>query len=187
MFAVQGACRPQSLVVLCTEAPTSLLFQRCSMLLGIPKLPFGRWGGVERSGSLGTDVPPGAYKLEANNNAPISSFLRRCFSWKLFSCLWLLACIMWPFNKDFSYHSRVLHQSTQPHGTGVMTVCDPVWPLTAGAEALGSVWCCLLWPLFHGGQYSCGNCLTISHTPTWVTDRCFQSSVLLCTSSVNVA
>lgn len=92
------------------------------MSLGSSGLPFSEQGGIERSCSLGTGVHFGACTPGKNNTVHVSSFLKSCLSRKLFSCLWLLACSMWPFNKDLCFDSRVSHQRTQPRGTGVLTV-----------------------------------------------------------------
>lgn len=120
---------------------------RCSVSSECLQLPFAEWCKVERSCSLGTDVCFGAYKLGENNNGHVSSFLKSCFSWKLFSCLWLPACRMWPFIKDVWFYRRVVHQRTQPRGTRVITVSVSAWTLLVEAEVLASVWRFLLWGL----------------------------------------
>lgn len=90
MFAVQDACWPEPCSPVhegscLTAVPDVLCVLRTS------QLPFGELAGVEKSCSLGTDVPFRAWKLGKNKNAHISSFLKSCFSCLFFSYLWLLA------------------------------------------------------------------------------------------------
>lgn len=127
------------------------------MSLGSSGLPFSEQGGIERSCSLGTGVHFGAYTLGKNNTVHVSSFLKSCHSRKLFSCLWLLACSMWPFNKDLCFDSRVSHQRTQPRGTGVLTVNMSLYE--------NCQWGQRPWPV-SGATWSGGCCVEASQVGT---------------------